>query len=96
MKSKNIEMTKRQTTGEGYGEAEMCQEMVEAISRLNMEQQKSRLDHRNEISRLKQDHEDTKRLLETDYRTQLDREKAKNLTLEEYQIVYRKRISRLE
>jgi hypothetical protein len=70
--------------------------MVEAISRLNMEQQKSRLDHRSEISRIKEDHEDTKRLMETDFRTQLDREKAKNLTLEEYQIVYRKRISRLE
>ena len=55
--------------GDGYGEAEMCQEMVEAISRLNMEQQKSRLDHRNEISRLKEDHEDTKRLMETDFRT---------------------------
>jgi hypothetical protein len=65
-------------------EEDMCQEMIEDISRLNTEQQKSGVNHKNEISRLKDDHEDTKRLMETEFQSQLDREKAKNLTLEEY------------
>ena len=38
LKSKNDQLVKLQKGSDGYGEAEMCQEMVEAISRLNMEQ----------------------------------------------------------
>lgn len=55
--------------------------MEQAISSLNIELQKSKLEHKKEISKIKQEHEH----LIKEFQKQLDGQKAQIMTLEEYQ-----------
>lgn len=60
---------------------QISQEMEQAISSLNIELQKSKLEHKKEISKIKQEHEH----LIKEFQKQLDGQKAQIMTLEEYQ-----------